>query len=309
MEPMTARSKTNLIRHLALLAFGASALLPARPLRADDGRIAVDVVVDFGGDSHQEKLTKKIVHPTAERPAYYLPVFVGYKEFGYADFVKKPPPPAEPVKRLLVDALASQDYLIMTKQSPPSLVLVFWWGYVAPPKRDPQQFYQINPGDPGFPGAMANNPAAGPGLDQNALLQAVSNNQLYSENGYLHHLMLSMVAGDTLKDRRHTGDDPEMARARLLAQEPIYYILISAFDFDSWLHHKRILVWQAHISTRLWDRSLDEVVSPMVAMAAPLLGRETREPRFFETPVVPLAQVRVGAPVVKSYPAAPPKNP
>ena len=275
------------ITSISVLAMGIAALLPVHCLRADDGKIAVDVVIDFGGDSHQEKLQKKIVRPTADQPAYYLPLFVGNKDVGYADFVKNPPPP-DAIQRLLVDALASQGYLIMTKQARPSLVLAFWWGCMAPAKRDPQQYDQINPGS---------DPA----------LQSVFNSQLPSQLGLqIHHQMLSMVAGDTLKDRRRTGDDPQMVSAIAMAREPIYYILISAFDFDAWLREKRVLIWQAHISTKLWGRSFDEVVTPMVAAAAPLFGRETKEPQFFNVAIEPLANVQVGAPVVKDYPGQPP---
>ena len=292
------------------LASALIGFLQVPGLRADDGRIAVDVVVDFGGDSHQEKLTKKVVRPTPEQPAYYLPLFVGHKDVGFADYVMQAPPDAA-VKRLLVDALASQGYLIMTRQARPSLVLAFWWGYMGPVKSDPQQFNDINPGSASLPGGMSNNPAFGSAMDPNSALQAVFNSQLPSQLGFqIHRQMLSMVAGDTLKDRRHAGDDPQMHRAIAMAREPIYYILISAYDFDAWLRHKRILIWQAHLSTKLWGHSFDEVLTPMIAAGTPLFGRETKEPQFFDAAVQPLPNVVVGTPVLKDYPAAPPaKNP
>ena len=94
------------------------------------GAVRVDVVVDMTEAGH------KIAHPTPDKPAFYLPLSVGYKEFGYAHHFQRPPPNAWDVEHALAKALYGQGYQLMTKTGHPSLVLVFWWGYMAPEEDD-----------------------------------------------------------------------------------------------------------------------------------------------------------------------------
>ena len=99
------------IRTLFLpLVLVLAAFLSAPLVRANDandesdtsGQIRVDVVVDMTEAGH------KIVHPTADKPAYYLPLSVGYKEFGYAHhFIGAP---TLPLGRVIVGAPEVKDY-------------------------------------------------------------------------------------------------------------------------------------------------------------------------------------------------------
>ena len=90
-----------------------------------------------------------------------------------------------------------------------------------------------------------------------------------------------------------------------MTQEPRYYVLVSAFDFQSWLHHKPVLLWRAHVSTEQWGHYFDQVVGTLINTAGPLLGRETKVPHFISAPTLPLGRVIVGAPEVKDYAATP----
>lgn len=57
----------------------------------------------------------------------------GYTEGGAVLTVfQKPPPPNAQIEGLFAKALADQGYLPATRQNRPSLILIFWWGYVAP---------------------------------------------------------------------------------------------------------------------------------------------------------------------------------
>src|ERR1700689_1294614 len=75
---------------------------------------------------------EKVQRPTREKPAYYFPIYVGYEQRGTVLPGMLPPPPLDEVQRALTDALAEQGYRVATNRFPPSLALVFRWGYIAP---------------------------------------------------------------------------------------------------------------------------------------------------------------------------------
>ena len=292
---------------------GLAAILTAHTIRANDaddesdrnGAVRVDVVVDM------TLAGKKVAHPTPDKPAFYLPLSVGYKEFGYAHHFQRPPPNAWDVEHALAIALYEQGYRLMTKQGHPSLVLVFWWGYMAPEDID-----MDNPSGPvDRPGSLAAQPGTFywgggqgpggfvPGLSDNFIgngasgifpgfsLMTLSANEL---------LMSSMVAGKTINDHEK-WPDPRLEAVEQLTTQARYYVLISAFDFNSWLHHRTKLLWRAHVSTEQWGHYFDQVVGTLISTAAPEFGRETKVPHFINAPLVPLGRVIVGTPVVTDY--------
>src|SRR5260221_8271373 len=67
---------------------------------------------------------KKLTPPDAERPVYYFPLAVGFKELGASIAGEKPPPPKNDVSHILAVELARQHYLVMNAQHPPDQLLV-----------------------------------------------------------------------------------------------------------------------------------------------------------------------------------------
>ncbi len=75
---------------------------------------------------------KKISPPTAEHPAYYVPVSLGYSESGDVAQHYQRKPAEEPILRGVVEALAKQHYLIASRDFPPTLTIVVEWGTITP---------------------------------------------------------------------------------------------------------------------------------------------------------------------------------
>ena len=272
-------SKIAIACHVLALA----ALLAAPAVFADDG-IRVDVVVDLTGAG------KKIPPPTPDKPAYYLPVTAGFKQQGAVITGQKPPPPSLDIQRLLAQALYARGYRLATR-SPPSLVLVFWWGYMAPEDVEMQSFDSFQGGRVPAMGLQSN------GAMGSSMLSLGSSSTNQGQ-------MLALVRGD--KPMEDTNPyDPRMREALDMAKRARYYILIAAFDFESWRKHKPIVLWRAHISTDLAGHDFDQVVSALITVAAPMLGQDTNGPQLVGTPIIPLGQVVIGMPVVRDYPAAP----
>jgi len=263
----------------------------AAPAVLADGDIRVDVVVDVTDAG------KRIAHPTPDKPVYYLPISVGYREMGaYVPNQDSPPPKAE-VEDFLNRVLSGQGYRVMTKQSAPSLVLVFWWGHMAPEVSSTEISAPATHTNSFNEGQLAGNGvAAFDSFDPRKLIAGLPTSQTANENQ-----MVSLVAGNT-RDYQQPSPiaNPILQQVLAMEKEPRHYLIISAFDFTDWLHHQATLLWQAHVSTELWGRSLSQVMEPMIVAAAPLLGRETIAPRFIGTPV---ARVIVGKPVVTGFPA------
>lgn len=317
---------------LAALVPTAAALGASDDESDHSSQVRVDVVVDMTEAGH------KIPHPTPNQPAYYLPISVGYKEVGYARHFQRPPPNEWEVQHALAVALYKEGYRLMTKAGHPSLVLVFWWGYMTPADVDvndntyltsmPSAFQSGASGDTfgaqegsGLwgPGATKFGPKGGsflggdgagdggiPGQYNGA--DASSNYNVFPTFAFgginaNAEKMMALVAGNTINDHQKFPD-PRLDEVVQMVDAPRYYVLISAYDFHSWLHHKPILLWRAHVSTELWGHYFDEVVGTLINTAGPLLGRETTVPHFISAPTLPLGRVVLGTPEVRDFPHA-----
>ena len=261
-----------------------AAFLPASALRANDD-IRVDVVVDMTDAG------KKVARPTIDKPAYYFPLTVGYKEQGAFIADQGPPPATLEVQHLIAKALYDQGYRVTNAVSPASLVLVFWWGHISPSLVSTE---------------------AGPALSHTSVFNGKGFNaedprelvaQLPTDEAANEKQMISIVAGNT-RDYQYATEKPSPKLEQILVMErsPRHYMLVSAFDFQDWVKHKTTLLWQAHISTELEGHTLGEVLPTLIATAAPMFGRETTAPELIAAPVAPMGRVIVGTPEVKNYP-------
>ena len=279
-------------------ASGVAQIGGSRDESDSSGGVRVDVVVDM------TEAGKKVARPTPNNPAFYLPVPLGYREFGYAPFFKRPPPLQAEVERMLSVALAQQGYQLMSKLNQPSIVLTFWWGYMAPPDPGTQQLVHVPPATkPGGlnlstdpkPLQMFAQGSAEPGIENASDAQ-----------------MRQLVGGDTYAFETNSYD-PRKQEVLSLRLQPRYYFLVSAFDFDSWLKsskkmkngrpgaEKPILLWRAHISTELWGHYFDQVAQTLITAAAPWFGRETPGPQLATTPLIPTGRVILGTPEVTDF--------
>ena len=283
----------------------AAAMLLAAPMRAgDDGDILVDVVVDMTDAG------AKVARPSPAHPAYYLPLPVGYKPQGAVVADQKTPPADAQVEHMMAVALAQQGYLVMTRKFMPSLVLTMWWGYMAP---------EINSTATTVIRGATNNainrsmlpmfgggPGAGIGGMDNAMAAALVG-QMPTEQMFNQDQMMSLVAGGS-DSYQYSFQNSGLIydQVRTMARSPRHYVMVSAFDFRDWLHHKSTLLWRAHVSTELWGRSLDEVLPTLIATGVPMFGRETNRPRLIHAPLGSGGRVILGTPTVKDYPVGPP---
>jgi hypothetical protein len=278
------------MRSLIRVAVCLAALLPVRFALADDegdNGIKVDVVVDMTDAG------RKIPRPTPDHPAFYLPVTRGYTlGMGFVANEKAPPPTAE-VQRMIQKALAEQGYLLMTKTSRPSLILMLWWGYKAP----------VTLG-PGGGGDIQNSiTTAGSGPSTGSIMQEMQTGQLPTGQIVNNKEMEELVMGSDYEAAFGTYRlNPSIRLERILEEKkvPQYYLMVSALDFKDATQHKVTLLWTARVSTRLWSHTLDQVLPTLITVGAPMFGRDTDGPQLNTQPLVPIGHVIVGTPVLKS---------
>ena len=290
----------------SLVALGILSILGLAPASVDGSeesdatdKVRVVVVVDM------TKEGRKVAPPTPEKPTYYLPISVGYKNFGAAHHFQRPLPDSWEIAHEIAKALYNQNYVLMTKQGHPSQVLYFWWGYMAPE----DVAVGRDEGNLAKPGAIPSSggPLWGPGQGRaqgngysitgpgdNAVVPAFS---LGTQN-LDERQMLSLVAGNTVDDHQKYPD-PRLDEVVQMTTAPRYYVMISAFDFQAWKQHKAVLLWRAHISTEMWGRYFDQVASSLINAAAPFFGRETTVPQFVAATALPIGRVIVGTPEVR----------
>ena len=78
----------------------------------------------------------KVAPPDPGHPVYFFPIVKGYQAGGTV--APNPPaaPPPNDVLRAIAVALHGQGYRLASKAHPPTLLLMFWWGYKAPMPKD-----------------------------------------------------------------------------------------------------------------------------------------------------------------------------
>ena len=232
-------------------AFVLPALFSANAARADDSvRVGVVVEVTAAG--------KKIDRPAPGKPAYYEPVILGYREMGgVLVFWQRPPPPPADVKRALLQAFATQGYLVAPAQAPASIVLACRWGIV-----DPESQPVFDAGD-----------------------QAIDKIEPVNESE-----LLAIVVGQRWYDIFPT-DDPnarELVAGLHDKEASRYFLIISALDAQAFANHQQVLLWRAHVTTQYWGHYLDQVLGTMIRESAPFLGKKTTRPQIITSSASPL---------------------
>jgi hypothetical protein len=318
------------------LGLGLAALFPAHSVLADDNNIRVDVVVNMTEEGD------KLPRPNPQNPTYYLPYTAGYTELGGILTGEKPPPPTLDVQRMLGRALADRGYTVMDRKHHPSIILVLWWGYMAPisgnPYGDTANGSVANPSSGGIyitgvglSNATLHGPSSGnlqtPGNTYNSVLPGMGMSAmdiynsagLYTGQGIVlptgalqvnpnDHQMFTLVAGGDFEEQIGNWDSFGAADSlHEAARHPRYFMMVSALDFQAATQRKPVLLWCARVSTERAGHTLAGVLPTLIATGVQKFGEETDgRPKFSTVPAIPMGRVLVGIPVIKtSYPDKP----
>jgi hypothetical protein len=276
-------------RFLASLCAGALPAFSPTAAAVNDGDKAMVIVnVDLTPEG------EKIPHPSANQPAYYVPVILGYHQGGKIIGGEKPLSRQEMVRQL-GRALAKEGYVLQAlrpdaNKTLPSLILALEWGYLNP---DVSNFglMDLTTGEGGTlaPSAVQNTSSMASGTAD-----------------YNQAEMITLVTGSALSARLAAAGSATMSqidwdKIKNAVAEDRYFIIVSAYDFAASLKGEQKLLWRARMSTERQGVWMDDVLSALVVAGAPKFGRKTGP----ELTTVPISRgtVKLGPLEIKNYEA------
>jgi hypothetical protein len=213
---------------------------------------------------------RAVTPPTREQPVYYLGMSLGRK-------LGSIPGDREPeVKQLNVftaKVLAQQGYLgAQPGVHEPSLFLVLQWGYLTPGSEDLLWFLGYNP----------DNDIASPGT-------------------------IGMLGPEVFRRGMRSREIDAILQD---SQNPIYGIIITAFDFKSARTPNPVVLWQSRIGLPANGKSMTEALPAMLVAAGPAIGRATDKPVFVDADTARSGTVRLGElKFLDFHDAPPPRKP
>ena len=257
-------------RSFAPWALLFAAVLPAAALGAPVWNI------NLVGDMYQDG--RNVTHPTPDKPAYYFPVVGGYQELGTKDTGLQPPP-AKDIVHALAAALAREGYLVSQEinvpakggapaakalSPPPSLVLVFHWGYLNAEKFDTSA-------------------------------DVMSSSQ--STTVINRDKILGLTSGKNLDSIVDFGLQTQTIMEGIVDDR--FFVMISAYDFDAYnQQHKKVRLWVAKLSVLSAGTTMTEALPALIKNGGTVFGRETMGPKTVDVPMAPAGRVEIGTPTV-----------
>lgn len=189
---------------------------------------------------------------SATQPAYFVAQTGGYRQFGDAVGGEHSPPPAD-LERAITKALALNGFLPATLPAHvPTLAVIYTWG--SHNKLSPEMAAN-------FPDLAA----------KQTLERAI----LVGGKDFASGMGRMMEFGETILDHTERLD-----YLRYQASDDLYFVVASAYDYRSIATGKRQLVWRTSMTVNSKGVSMKETLMPLIATAAPFLGRETAGPEI-----------------------------
>jgi hypothetical protein len=187
-----------------------------------------------------------------DRPAYYVAQSLGFQPMGSSPNAGTPPS-AEQIEVLLREVLEKRGYRFASELAhPPSLALTYYWG-------------------------------AHGTVD---LRDVLDNPDLWPRRARDVHQRARLVGGKAFADKmeremnygyfpgQFTGRDEYL---RFQVQNDLYYVVVSAYDFNLLAKGERRLVWRTTLTVNDQGVSMRETLPPLIASAVDYFGRDTGE--------------------------------
>ncbi len=263
---------------------------------------------------------KKLPPVSSSAPAYFISQSGGFKQLGHAPGNEKSLAP-EQVEKLLTRALAPNGYYpAEPAKKEPTLAIIYVWG-------SHNLLVEGDADNPSLSGEMV----ARNLLDRAAL---VGGEKFAKQMLELFQQADSMALSAPAPRADPSGVMPTMqpilgpeqmafmnpvnqfkranAKNEFLveqAAEDVYYVVASAYDYQSLLKKQRVLLWRTRMTVAAQGVSQEQTLPTLIATAAPYFGKDMTEPEILTRRPVKDGNVEIGTPtVVEPAPAAPAKK-
>jgi hypothetical protein len=215
--------------------------------------------------------------PSPSDPVYYLAMSVGYRDFGGAIAGDKLPVPQEMI-RTIVRVLAKDGFLPADANHPPTQFIIFAWGTLY---TDIMQ----NPWNPDMPGTQ---------LNRWQMLRFLGGDKLGLVPDYPDPWLDQQMPG-------LTRFNPSAEAISSVAGDNLYVVALAGYEFPMQQPKHPKLLWRTKISCPSRGLVLADTLPTMLAIAAPYIARDTREPVWVNASDKFKPDVRIGNPKVEEY--------
>lgn len=245
---------------------------------------------------------------STEAPVYYLFQSGGYQARG--EPLNQKPFPESDVKKILQRALAASGYFPATTEHPPSIVVVYTWGAhnVISAENAISETQVIRnvldraavAGGDQFAAELAQ-----AFRDSNAIAEASAHTLGSGVEGTADlGAAASMAQINALRDpvKVFKNRSPKNDFLVNQASSNCYYLIASAFDYESLASSRRLLLWRTRMTVNADGVSQLEAIPMMITVSTPYLGRDMTESEIIRKPAVLKGKVEIGTPTVSDPP-------
>lgn len=243
---------------MSFLPFRPILLLAALGLVASAGRAEFVLFKNTWGNvivaTDMTPAGRELTPPTPEKPVYYKGLSLGRK-LGSINGDREPD--IQQLNRFVGDILAKQGYLPAPAGMPePELLLVLQWGYVQPGSENLLWFL---------------------GYDAKQDIAAQENPNMLGPEVWRRGFRSTEIE-TILQD----------------SQNPIYGIIVTAFEFKTARTPEPVPYWQTRIGLPANGKSMAAALPVMVTAAGPAIGRAAEKPVLVSADVAREGQVKLG---------------
>lgn len=268
-------------------------LLPKSMQKDPDLRMTVICEMTDAGRKQREV--------TPKDPAYYIPVSSGYQEIG--DEVIRTQPDPKIVAECVRRALKGNGFLPASKEHPASLVIAYSWGafgWTQSESVSEQMAFMVKRA--AFVGgqrfAEELKEAARRQIDANEIHGNIERSLAgHAEDANVMNVSntLNMVNFAAFhpwnlfkeKSRRNEWLVDQVA-------EPLYYVVVSAYDAQSVARNNRILLWRTYMTVELGALAMRDCIPSLVAQGSRYLGRDMQESATLTRKAYSNVETRIG---------------
>jgi hypothetical protein len=234
---------------------------------------------------------RKLPLVSREHPAYYQAHSSGDHEMG--DLVNhEQTMPTEEVGPLLTRGLAVNGYRpALLPEHPPSLLVIYLWGThnkIIADSPEETTFNQV------FINVVDRAMLVGGGKfagEVTGLIRQIQDIKMAKMD------VLIPPAIDSFKAR-----NPNNEQLLNLTLSDVFYVVASAFDYQSVANGRPILLWRTRMTVMSQGVQMKKAVPAVVASAGKYFGREMTEPAIIHHSATPEGKVEVGTPTVVDPP-------
>ncbi|HWA24172.1 MAG TPA: hypothetical protein VG734_00760 [Lacunisphaera sp.] len=224
-------------------------------------------------------------------PAYYVMQSQGYQPMG-SNPVRENPPPKEVIDELMQRVLEARGFLpVRDPTKTPTLAIIYYWGSHS--GLDVQDVME--------------NPALMDLRNRDILQRAM----LVGGRGNAAKYSRQIAYGVPLSERQAREE-----HLRYQIHNNLYYVVVSAYDYESLSLGQRRLVWRTTMTVNDRGLNMDETLPPLIVSATDFFGRDTGETMALERRINrrsvtlgPLMIIGVASPPIMGTPPPPAEPP